>query len=188
MNNAQSAENDVPEPLDLARVLEALCPSSMAAHLDPSRPYDGQPHTVHGERGRTEVKGITFRDLTDAFVRACYESSGLPIEEWPGSVHDLPWDQMDIMAVSQNLGCNVEKAMGIYPNIPRLYPVDPTDPHWCGHPLDAAVYQAHEGHCDDEAKRVIPPEVTHCANCGARVPVDRPHKVGECPIPPESTS
>jgi hypothetical protein len=24
------------------------------------------------------------------------------------------------------------------------------------------------------------PETTHCANCGGRVPVDKPHKVGEC--------
>jgi hypothetical protein len=35
-----------------------------------------------------------------------------------------------------------------------------------------------------EQPRVVPPEVTHCANCGAKVPVDRAHKVGECDIPP----
>lgn len=42
------------------------------------------------------------------------------------------------------------------------------------------------GECEwcDNLGRVSPPEVTHCANCGAKVPVDRPHKVGECVFPP----
>lgn len=105
---------------DLARIMEGLCPSSLAAHLDRDRPYDGQPHTDTGERGATEIHGVTFRDLRDCFVRACYEASGLSIREWPGSVYDLPWADMDILAVAQNLGCNVEKYMGIYPNIPGL--------------------------------------------------------------------
>lgn len=135
-----------PEPFDLGRELEAISPSSMAAHMDPSRPYDGQPHTDHGTRGRQEVHGITMRDVRDAFIRACYESSGLPIEEWPGSVHDLT--DLDLVAVGQNLSCNIEKAMGIYPNVPRLYPVDPTEDHWCGFPIESAVYRAHEGRCD----------------------------------------
>lgn len=138
------------EEFDLARIIESLSPSSLAAHIDPSRPYDGQPHTDEGERGKTEIRGITMRDLTDCFFRACYESSCLPIERWPGSIYDLPWHDMDIIAVSQNLGCNVEKAMGTYPNVPRLYPVDPTKPHWCGHPLDNAEWRSHSGRCNDD--------------------------------------
>lgn len=35
---------------DLSIVLEQLSPSSLAAHLDADRPYDGQPHTDTGER------------------------------------------------------------------------------------------------------------------------------------------
>jgi hypothetical protein len=133
---------------DLAFELERISPSSLAAHLDPTRPYDGQPHTDLADRGSAEISGITFRDLRDAFIRACYESSGLPIEEWPGSVYDLPWQEMDIIAVSQNLSCNVEKAMGIFPNVPRLFPADPSQPHWCGWPIDNAVWVAgHEGEC-----------------------------------------
>lgn len=135
---------------DLPRLMEALSPSSLAAHLDPSRPYDGQPHTDYGQRGRTEIRGITFRDLRDAFIRACYESSGLPIETWPGSVYDLPWHEMDILAIGQNLACNVEKAMGIYPNVPRLLPTDPAQPHWCGWPLDRAQWIAHDGLCRED--------------------------------------
>lgn len=140
-------------PESFGQMLEAICPSSLAAHLDPSRPYDGQPHTVYGERGAAEVHGVTFRDVQDAFIRACYESSGLPVEQWPGSVHDLPWDDMDILAVSQNLGCNIEKAMGIYPNVPRLLPVDPTELHWCGWPLEQAEWTRHAGDCPSQADR-----------------------------------
>lgn len=132
---------------ELAIEMERIGPSSLAAHLDPSRPYDGQPHTDHGERGRTEVKGITFRDLRDCFIRACYESSGLPVEKWPGTVYDLPWGEMDVIAVAQNLSCNVERAMGIYPNIPRNYPINPTEVHWCGWPIENAVWTRHEGQC-----------------------------------------
>lgn len=106
------------EPFDLARILEQVAPSSLVAHLDADRAYDGQPHTVNGERGQQMVEGLTMRDITDCFVRACYESSGLPIKQWPGSVHDLP--DLDLMAVSQNLGCNIEKRMGIYPNVPHV--------------------------------------------------------------------
>lgn len=133
---------------DLAREFERLSPSSLAASLDRDRSYDGQPHTDTGERGKTEITGITFRDLRDCFIRACYDSSGLPPEQWPGSVYDLPWDQMDILAVSQNLSCWVERYMGIYPNVPRTYPTAPTEPHWCGPNLDSAVWRSHEGRCE----------------------------------------
>lgn len=128
-------------------LMEQLNPSSLAAHLDPTRPYDGQPHTDTGERGRTEVKGLTFRDLRDCFIRACYDASGLPIEGWPGDVYSLPWGDMDILAVAQCLTVNVEKFMGIYPNIPRTFPADPTQLHWCGWPIDKAVWTQHEGDC-----------------------------------------
>jgi hypothetical protein len=105
---------------ELNTEMERVGPTSLAAHLDRDRPYDGQAHTDYGERGKTEVKGITFRDLRDCFIRACYDSSGLMPSEWPGSVYDLPWDDMDIVAVSQNMSCWVEKYMGIYPNVPKM--------------------------------------------------------------------
>jgi hypothetical protein len=108
------------EPFDLARQIEAASPSSLAAHLDRDRPYNGQPQTVHGTRGATPIAGITFRDLADCFIRACYDATGLPPEQWPCSIYDLPWDDMDPIAVSQNLAVWVERYMGIYPNVPPL--------------------------------------------------------------------
>jgi hypothetical protein len=33
------------------------------------RPYDGQPQTGQGERGKTLVTGLTMRDISDCFVK-----------------------------------------------------------------------------------------------------------------------
>lgn len=97
------------------------------------RPYGGQPHTSTGGRGATEVSGITFRDLRDCFIRAVLLSAGhlnpAAYEEackGEGATlceNDLyGWDlnKLDPMAIAQNLACEVERAMGIYPNVSRL--------------------------------------------------------------------
>ena len=90
------------------------------AIIDPQRAYDGQPHTHCGERGRTIIEGLTMRDLVDCYVVGCYESSGLASEEYPESIFELPWDQIDPMAVAQNMLCEIERRMGIFPNVPGL--------------------------------------------------------------------
>lgn len=135
---------------EIDREMQKSYPNSLAGALDRDRPYEGQPHTSGGERGRLQVAGMTVRDIEDCYVRACYDSSGLSPDEWPGSLDDLPWDRMDPVAVMQNLGCWIERYMGVFPNVPRLYPTDPTDPHWCGPNLDTAVFRAHEGPCIDD--------------------------------------
>ena len=98
--------------------------SHAAAALDRKRPYNGQPHTDSGERGKTHVEGLTYRDVRDCFILACYESSGLPRSKWPTTVYELPWDDMDIIAIAQNLTCEMEKRQGIYPNVPPLEDAD----------------------------------------------------------------
>lgn len=109
---------------DLLTEMERINPSSLAAHLDRERPYDGQPHTDTGERGKTEVRGLTMRDIRDCYIRACYDASGLSPEEWPGDVYKLPWEQMDPIAIVQNLTCWIERYMGIFPNVPRVVTED----------------------------------------------------------------
>lgn len=97
------------------------------------RPYDGQPHTDNGVRGHTEIKGITFRDLRDCFVRAIclsahYLSPALYDEANKGErgcicendLYSLNLNDLDVMAIAQNLSCEVERVMGIYPNVPEL--------------------------------------------------------------------
>lgn len=97
------------------------------------RPYNGQPHTDTGQRGATEVKGVTFRDLRDCYIRAWMLASH---HINPAKYHEAQkgenavlceqdlfgWDlnQCDPIAVFQNFSCEVERLMGIYPNVPKL--------------------------------------------------------------------
>lgn len=103
------------------------------------RPYSGQPHTFTGVRGETGIRGVTFRDLHDCFVRAVLLSTGAEMidgvdlrpryeeavkgESAALCEHDLygfSLDKLDPVAIVQNLCCEVEKMMGIYPNVPHL--------------------------------------------------------------------
>ena len=104
----------------IADAIERVSPSDYLTTLDRSREYDGQPWTDLGERGRTEIKGITFRDLRDCFIRACYEVSGLSPGEYPKSLYELPWDEIDPLALEQALNCWIERYMGIFPNVPPI--------------------------------------------------------------------
>lgn len=102
-------------------------------NMERSRPYTGQPHTDTGERGRTEVKGVTFRDLRDCMVRAFflaaadidyarYEEAlkGERAALCENDLYTLDLNKLDPVAVIQNFGCEVERIMGIFPNVPEL--------------------------------------------------------------------
>jgi hypothetical protein len=100
------------------------------------RPYNGQPHTNTGIRGSTEIKGITFRDLRDCYIRAILLSTGAqkigdkdmrPLYEeadkgenaalCENDLYGFDFDKLDPMAICQNLCCEVERVMGIFPNL-----------------------------------------------------------------------
>ena len=106
----------------------------------PSRPFTGQPHTAAGERGKTEIRGIRFRDLADCVVCAFVDAAAFTIKDeekrdtlyrraddgtldW-NDVYELDLGQMDPLALVQNISCRVEKLMGIYPNVGKLEPDD----------------------------------------------------------------
>lgn len=95
--------------------------------LDGNRLYDGQPWTQNGERGRRLVEGLTMRDISDCLVLALIDSSGKPLSEKARQdylvgrvrqdvVYELDLSEMDPIAISQNLGCWIERRMGIFPN------------------------------------------------------------------------
>ena len=98
-----------------------------------TRPYDGQPHTDGGERGKQMVEGLTMRDIRDCYIRAVFLSAGhimpqLYDEACRGedaniSTNDLygfDLNKLDPLAISQNLTCEIERMMGIFPNILEL--------------------------------------------------------------------
>ena len=78
----------------------------LAMQVHRERPYLGQAHTLFGISGKTEVKDITLRDIADCIAR------GLAQSLWAGD----KWD-FDEHAMVQNAIVNIEKMMGIYPNI-----------------------------------------------------------------------
>lgn len=104
-------------------------------NMQRNRPYTGQPHTHTGARGAAEVKGVTFRDLRDCYIRArclamganCPENMPYYHEAEKGEAAALCENDVyklkggaDEMAVFQNFVCEVEKLMGTYPNVPGL--------------------------------------------------------------------
>ncbi len=94
------------------------------------RPYGGQVHTDTGLRGMTEIEGITFRDLRDCFIRGLLRAASHVVPEKyeeackgedadldSNDVYYFNLNKLDPMAIFNNVSCEVEKLMGIYPNI-----------------------------------------------------------------------
>ena len=114
---------DIPvvELKDLDDTLKRISGSS----VDPQRPFDGQDHTEQGERGKTKVT-LRMRDIADCFVIGMALSSG------PGrayerasngtinrnDLYEIELDAVDPLAVMQNMLCEIERRLGIFPNLP----------------------------------------------------------------------
>lgn len=94
-----------------------------AFRSDPHRPYDGQPHTLFGERGRLVVKGLTVRDIADCFFRALLFSADPDdphrktieaikrYEYVHTDVYKIDASHIDFVAVAQNMVVEIERAM-----------------------------------------------------------------------------
>lgn len=122
MKNIYQSGGELPEESrkQIEEAIDKLFPTDILDTLDRNRPYNGQPWTDDGERGKQEVHGLTMRDIKDCFVRACYDSAPIPESEYPKSIYDLPWGDIDIMAVCKNMSCWVERYMGIFPNVGKF--------------------------------------------------------------------
>lgn len=96
--------------------------SSSDTRNDRDRQYDGQTWTVDGIRGKTEVKGVTMRDIKDCYIKAVLLSMGVGLkEDWrPQDLYKVDYNNIDPLAIISNLTVEIEKMMGIYPNIPKL--------------------------------------------------------------------
>lgn len=109
-------------------------------NMQSDRPYSGQPHTIDGIRGSQLINGITMRDIRDAYIRAviishpCYKEGTLNLLEPNYTLNNEAKKgpnacicgndlftlkgNADPIAIIQNLTCELEKLMGIFPNIP----------------------------------------------------------------------
>ena len=120
----EEAMSDRINPMDfeeLSNIIEALSSSTYLDTLDRERPYDGQPWTHTGKRGSQLVSGLTIRDIRDCYIRGIFDASGLPCSEYPESLYDLDQNQIDPLAIAQNMLCWIERYMGIFPQELGLY-------------------------------------------------------------------
>lgn len=101
-----------------------------------TRPYNGQPWTTHGVRGKTVVSGLTMRDILDCYIRGyCLSVGGGDVpsddrlcrEADRGEAANLNANDLytitaavDPMAVYQNMMGEIERLMGIFPNIREM--------------------------------------------------------------------
>ena len=111
------------EPLDtLANALYGLSDNT----TNPNRPFDGQSHTDQGERGKTVVSGLRYRDVADCFVLGWLQAAGRSslADSGTATYNDIYEcdDDVDPIAAMQNMLCEMEKRMGIFPNIPDEAP------------------------------------------------------------------
>lgn len=134
-------DKDTPEDLNNGiRYTMELVRGSTAYSNDRNREYNGQPHTDYGIRGKTEIKGLTMRDVADCIIQGMLASSDntklqhstfeihkdLPEEYWHNGtwryndVYEIDWDYIDPIAIVQNTMCFIEHYMGIFPNVPKL--------------------------------------------------------------------
>ena len=99
---------------------------STAYTMDRNRPYDGQIHTECGERGKTIVDGLTMRDIADCMVKAILECGHI-YREQPiyDDAYKIDFGDIDPIAVVKHTCCNIEKMMGIFPNVPEIKYEDP---------------------------------------------------------------
>jgi len=107
--------------------------------MDRDREFVGAFNTFWGERGKTFVHGLKIRDLCDCIVRSIFLCSHKSITDSgnkylqnlcesaekgeysdmikPSDLYTIELDALDPVAVIQTVMCEIEKMMGIYPNI-----------------------------------------------------------------------
>lgn len=124
---------------DLPDAIEACAGSKESRQRnDRSRPYDGQPWTAQGVRGKKIVQGLTMRDLLDCMVQGLlvsdpdagaskkvteispdfsgtkYAADGTWTYE---DVHEVDMSRVDPIVAFSNALLFVEHMMGIFPNL-----------------------------------------------------------------------
>ena len=115
--------------------------SSLAGpeRMERDRPFVGQPHTTLGQRGSMQIVGMRARDLMDCYIRAVIFS--YPVTDENGKdiqpnrelydeakkgqyallnsncLYRLVGDP-DPVSIWQNMICEIEKMMGVFPHLP----------------------------------------------------------------------
>lgn len=127
--NARSPEDIIENDGTPEGICEAISKALSAddgRSFNSDRPYNGQPHTDLGARGMFPVSGVTVRDIGDCLSLGLLLASGKgePYSKASdgkavmGDLYKIDLSDIDIRAAIQNAMCELEKRMGVYPNIP----------------------------------------------------------------------
>jgi len=92
-------------------------------YMNPTRPYSGRIFSFSSNRGKASLEGITIRDVRDCFIRGLLQASGNnglhKLADHgknsilnTGDIYAVPLDEVDPMAVFQNMACEIEKLIG----------------------------------------------------------------------------
>ena len=104
--------------------------------------HAGQPHTILGERGQQEMK-LKEIQICECFLRGMleggtyywFDKDGNELDRVRPEILDyhhlidlifkVKWrENFDPVAIVQCAGCHLEKVLGIYPNVPKIYHID----------------------------------------------------------------
>lgn len=92
-------------------------------NLDPNRPFLGQQHTYTGERGKQVLHTVRMRDVHDLVLKhiahACGDDRD-PDEIILDDLYKYDLNQIDPLGLVIELCSDIERMMGIYPNVPDL--------------------------------------------------------------------
>lgn len=124
-DNVIRAPRVIRGPEDFKKILDVIGQSSQDFRNDRDRPYNGQSHTNLGERGRQLIIGLTMRDVRDCYVMAFLRCLGFSekVDDGTWCTNDLyskDLNEASPIAVAQNMTCEIERMMGIYPNISMM--------------------------------------------------------------------
>ena len=100
--------------------LEDTLNRTTGASVDPERPFGA--HTEQGERGQEKVT-IRMRDIADCFVIGAGLASGAGGAYYRAkmarsTITNFTKLTIDPLAVMQNMLCEIERRIGIFPNLP----------------------------------------------------------------------
>ena len=64
-----------------------------------------------------ELRGVSISDLCDCYILACYEASKIEPKNYPHSISDINFGDVDPHLLLQYLVRNIERLMGVYPSV-----------------------------------------------------------------------
>ena len=106
--------------LDKAKNPIDVIKAVFSENLDPNRPFTGQPNSLAGERGNQLLYNIRMRDIQDLILKHIAHMCADDRNDNEITIDDIyKYDLNDIdpLGLVVEVCCDIERMMGIYPNL-----------------------------------------------------------------------